>query len=541
MPALRPNVPPPPDYYANNLLRVVETVSRQYSDILLAQERDYLSRVLTLSVDARRLYARLLMRKGPLIRVDSLDYSEVSHLPAAFEELEMVALLQRNPPVPADQVLATLTRVELDDAFPHACLRRGGVRKDGQIAVVAARYPDWRIRERVGDAHPVCSVVDLEFIATVQILFFGDARTDLATLVLEDLGMVRFESYDLDPARRQFGDRSELDDYLAMQSLREALRALETRWQRTDATIVLDALWQLRTPRALERLRGGLVNRLGRCAERAGDFDVALRAYARASCAPGRERHVRLLRQLGDDVAATALLDAIDRAPLCAGERYFAQRFRVGGRARARAIPEQVLRLPGPVETNVEAAALAALTRNGGSGRHLENRLPLGMLGLAFWDVVFAPVDAAFVNPYQDRPVDLYWHDFRRARTKLIESRFGALRGAGAVAQAVCATAYAKRGIGNALVDWRALDPQLIGCASRAVPNQTWLAVFDYMLDDLEQTRRGFPDLALFFGRGRYQFVEVKGPGDQLRREQRLWFEFFATANVPALVLRVEW
>ena len=59
--------------------------------------------------------------------------------------------------------------------------------------------------------------------------------------------------------------------------------------------------------------------------------------------------------------------------------------------------------------------------------------------------------------------------------------------------------------------------------------------MFDYMLDDLEQTRTGFPDLALFFGPGRYQFVEVKGPGDQLRREQRLWFEFFARAGVPAL------
>ena len=31
----------------------------------------------------------------------------------------------------------------------------------------------------------------------------------------------------------------------------------------------------------------------------------------------------------------------------------------------------------------------------------------------------------------------------------------------------------------------------------------------------------------LFAGRGVYRFVEVKGPGDQLRREQRLWFEFF--------------
>ncbi len=539
MPVLRPNAPPPPDYYANNLLRVVETVSRQYSDILEDRERNYLNQVRSLSTEARRLYARLLMRKGPLIRIESLSYRELTSLPRALEELEIAALVQRNPPVPADQALATLKRAELDAAFPHA--RRGAARKDTQIAMIAARYLDWSIHARVGNAHPVCSVIDREVIETLQILFFGDARTDLSTLVLEDLGMLRFECYDLDPDRRQFSDRSELDDYLAMQSLRDALRALETRWQRNEAEAVLDTLWPIRSPRALERLRGGLINRLGRCAERAGDADIATRAYARASRAPGRERHARLLRRLGDDAAATALLDAIEGAPLCAGERYFAQGFRVGRRARPPAIPERVLRLPGPVETNVEAAALAALTRDGGSGRHLENLLPLGMLGLAFWDVVFAQVDSAFVNPYQDRPVDLYWHDFRAARKQLIESRMTELCGESAVAQAVCATAHAKRGICNALVDWRALDLQLISCASAAVPNQTWLALFDYMLDDLEQTRRGFPDLALFFGRGRYQFVEVKGPGDQLRREQRLWFDFFTKANVPAFVLRVEW
>ncbi len=107
--------------------------------------------------------------------------------------------------------------------------------------------------------------------------------------------------------------------------------------------------------------------------------------------------------------------------------------------------------------------------------------------------------------------------------------------------RAVCATHRAKRGISNALVDWRALDAQFIRRAVDACRRDVWLTIFDYMLDDLEQTRTGFPDLTLLFGRGRFQFVEVKGPGDQLRREQRLWFELFAKADIDACVLRVEW
>jgi hypothetical protein len=110
-----------------------------------------------------------------------------------------------------------------------------------------------------------------------------------------------------------------------------------------------------------------------------------------------------------------------------------------------------------------------------------------------------------------------------------------------AVAREVRATAQTKRGVNSALVDWRAFDSHFVECATTAVPGAIWTATFDYMLDDIEQTRTGFPDLALFFAPGRFQFVEVKGPGDQLRREQRLWFEFFARAGVPAYVLWVEW
>jgi hypothetical protein len=539
VPALRPNVPPPPHYYAENLVRLLDAVSRQYSDILLPRERDYVQRVLALACDAQRLYARLLTRTRTLVRVDSLDYREVANVADAIGELEAAGLVQLNPPVPADQALIILTRAELQMAFPHVGAR--GVRKELQIVSIAARYPDHRIRDVVCARHPLCAACGLDIVATLQILFFGDARTDLRTFVLEDLGMLRFESYPLNPDRRQFGARGDFDDYLAMQRLRAGLRELELRWQTHTAQALVDQLWANRPHRVPERLRAGMLNQLGRCAERAGEYELALSAYARSPRPPARERRTRLLRRLGDEDGALAMLDHIDVAPLSAGERFFAQQFRAGRRARALAIPERTVRLPAAPDTSVETAALGALTQRGGSGRHLENLLPLGMLGLAFWDVVFAPIDAAFVNPYQVRPVDLYWSDFRRARAALVESRFDALRRTGALLQAVSETAQAKRGIANALVDWRAFDSSLIECAATSIPTATWLAVFDHMLDDLEQTRTGFPDLALFFGAGQFEFVEVKGPGDQLRREQRLWFEFFARNGVPAYVLHVEW
>ena len=538
-PLLQPNTPPPPHYYAANVARLLRTVDAQYSDVLSEPERDYIRRVLALPTDAQRLYARLLTRKGPLIRIDSLDYREVSCRDSAIAAIVDAGLLRQNPIVPADRLLSLLTCDELAALFPYAGCR--GRRKEGRIAAVAARYPEPITHARVVARYPMCEALGVDLLATMQILFFGDGRTELSTFVLEDLGMLRFEQYALDPRQRPFVDRDELDDFLLLRAARVESQRLAARWCRDRAMALLDVLWNARQRRFLERVRSGIVNDLGRSAERARDFDVALSAYARSTRAPGRERTARLLRRLGDVERTTAVLDAIERAPISAGERFFGEQFRSGARRPLRRIPEVVLRLPEAPTERVEHAALAALTANGGCGRHLENRMPLGMLGLALWDVVFAPIEAAFVHPYQDRPADLYWDDFRRARAPLIAERFAAFATPGAFERAVTTIAQTKRGTTNALVDWHAFDPVWIHTALAAIPAATWVSLFDFMLDDLEQSRTGFPDLTLFGGSQRYRFVEVKGPGDQLRREQRLWFGFFAKHDIAATVLRVEW
>ena len=538
-PLLRPNVPPPPNYYAANVARLLRAVDAQYSDLLSDAERTYVEHVLALPTDAQRLYARLLMRKGPLLRVDSLRYREVPNLDAAIADVERTGLLRLNPVVPTDRLLALLTCAEIDSLFPHARTRR--LRKDARVASIAARYPEAHARARIAARHPVCEPLGLDTLATIQILFFGDTRAELTTFVLEDLGMLRFEPYALDPDRRQFRDRRELDDYLSMRLAWNERRQLEACWNRDRAMALLDALWEPRERRFLERVRSDIVNGIGRCAERARDYDTALSAYARSTRAPSRERTARLLRGLGDADRTRTILDAIEAAPLTAGERFFGAQFRNDARRPLRRIAEEVLRLPAPPAERVEIAALDALTAAGGRGRHLENRMPLGMLGLAMWDVVFAPVEAAFVHPYQDRPADLYWDDFRLARATLIADRLTKFAAPNEFVRAVRATAAAKRGTTNALIDWHTFDAVWIDAALGAVPSAVWTAIFDFMLDNLEQSRTGFPDLTVLGTDGGYRFVEVKGPGDQLRREQRLWFGFFSDYAIPATVLRVEW
>ena len=230
-------------------------MSSQYSDILLDRERDYLRRVFGLSIDAQRLYARLLTRRGPLVRIDSLEYREVSDLGRRIGRTRRAArssnAIRRRPPTRFSICSRAMNSTEL---FPH--VRARGERKGGHVIRISARYPDRRTREIVNAKFPVCRVCDLDVVATAQILFFGDSHTDLSTFVLEDLGMLRFETYPLDARHRQFGERAELDDFIAMRALRGTLHVLESSWDRAIAREVLEALWRRRGRRLLERVRG---------------------------------------------------------------------------------------------------------------------------------------------------------------------------------------------------------------------------------------------------------------------------------------------
>ncbi len=184
---------------------------------------------------------------------------------------------------------------------------------------------------------------------------------------------------------------------------------------------------------------------------------------------------------------------------------------------------------------------LQALLANGGWGAHLENRLPLGLLGLLIWPALFSPVAGAFVNPYQDAPIDLYWPDFVQSRAAAIERCLAVCQHPEALCQWLWQTWHAKQGLQCALVHWPSFHADALQQVLRGIPAAHILLFCRFLLSDLEQGRRGFPDLLLVFGPGQYELVEVKGPGDQLRPEQRRWFDLFQRHHIPARVSKVRW
>ena len=533
---LQPRIPPPPDYYRDNLLRVLEHVWNRYADLLDSEAAHFIDKVGAASRLAQRLYARLVTRKGPYIRLDRLQYREIHDLPGAVDELVRTGLVQCNAEAPAETLLALFTKGELTALFDRRAATKKALLRD-----ILERHPETAIRERLRGSTDWLCLADRQSLDLLQLLFFGNSslggpHRDLTTFVLEDLGTLRFENYRVSLDQRLFNDRRELQRYCAARDLHELSRRADEDADTADA--VLAAIMALPdAPARLEkRLLDRTLNRLGRWFERTGNADQALACYARSRSHPARERRVRILTKLGDEATAQTLLDEITADPLGPEEQNFAARFR--GRRTAPTPPVTQVPLETGRAGSIETQALDRLQASGGEGWHLENRLPLGLAGLAFWNVVFAPVDRAFLNPYQAGPLDLFWEDFAIQRRALLAATTAVLAEPERFARTLRATLEDKAGTVNCLVSWNHLDRYRLDRILETVPHGVLFPLVCHMIENLWRARTGFPDLLVLYGARDYEFVEVKGPNDQLQPAQRAWFSYFQRNGCNARVLK---
>ena len=544
MPSVRldPRRPPPAGYYADNLLTVIETVLDRYGDILTDEERDFGLRVRASSPQAQRLLARLLGRasaRDGAIREDSLDYAEVEDLPEALAELAACGLIERCPAMPAPTVAGLLTRPEMHRVFWDVAGAGKGTKADHLeriLAVIPPAFCRWRVRRVVGWLR----FTESAFLDLYRLLFFGDRSQDLTTFVLRDLGVHRYEPVNLSRESRQFPDRETLRRFLDLAVAHDDIRGLfpmravdepcDEAVRRTSIADLVQRLWAPLDNRMLERRRSRALNSLGRSLEREGDFDGALACYARSTFAPARERRMRILHRLGDGDGVEQLRAEVLESPWAALEADFARRF--ARPFRRRAAPVEDLVLTGSA-AGIEAQALAHLVADGGIGWHLENHLPMGVFALAYWSWLFAPLPGAFVNAFQTGPADLYWPDFFKSREAICEDPLS-----GPLKPRLKATARAKAGIANRLFSWHRYTPEVAETVRANIPEADLRALVEIVREDLAGKRSGFPDLTVIYGPGCYEFVEVKGPGDQLQIHQRLWIEALERRGLPVRVLR---
>jgi len=518
---------------------VVEFVEHHYHDLLSDAELSLIGRFRACSVAAQCLYIRMLMRKGRLFRQDQLNYAEIPDIRAAADELESCGLLAIDAVESIEEWIPLLRKHEL------AALTQQPLRLSrADLVAVAQLLSAERIAEYFSGLCAVFLLQGSDEVDVITLCFFANTRQTLAEFVIRDLGIMRYESYDIDQQSRFFRSRTEIDNYRHFSSLRDG-------WEEgniDDPVAMLAALPHATTHPHLKRRVDRLAAYLLREIERRVEPAQALAHYQQWQIRDTFERIARLHEKCGDTEAAFALCEQIIASQPLDRESEFIKKYsRKLAKATNRTAllseldyrpPTVLVELPFS-ELPVEIISQQHLSQQAHCF-YVENGLFNGLFGLTFWPAIFASVPAAFVNSFQLAPKDLYEREFHSRRSVLIDELRAKAGDSAASAKHIMDVYQHKFGIDNNFVNWQLLDEELLQLALQRIPVTHRLAIFDRMLQDLGNRCSGFPDLIVFDDNG-YRMVEVKGPGDTLQDNQLAWMRYFSQHGIAHEVMHVRW
>ncbi|KAF9447872.1 hypothetical protein P691DRAFT_705955 [Macrolepiota fuliginosa MF-IS2] len=191
---------------------------------------------------------------------------------------------------------------------------------------------------------------------------------------------------------------------------------------------------------------------------------------------------------------------------------------------------------------NVETYALQYYEMHGYVGWfHSETRVLTTIFALVFWDIIFSPIPGAFETQFQAGPLDMFEDSFYLARRALFESRLREIREGKA-------QDYLKRHddrhrpkrtwcIG---LKWDVCEQKQLVEILECLGTETLAMICRLFCEDYTGRASGVPDLIVWNAKeGICKFVEVKGPGDNLQPNQKLWVDSLLRAGAHVEICRV--
>lgn len=547
------------DYYLDNFIKLLSFLESRYGFLLNCQEKAFIEEFKQFSHSAQCLFVRLSSRKGPLFREDKLEYSEINPIEEATQVLsnanwliqiqdlsDLKKFTYRSCPcaeIGAEEVLKLFTVPELKEL-------QGGMRAAGpgtRAEIVARCLPDDSLLNKILKNYCVWFPMHQQLVKRFLFMFFGNCQQTLSDFILEEIGNLKYEPYLLDDKSLYFSTREIIDSTFYFLTVREYFYQLVEEKELLPASKLLGELEPLvlasKDKKLLKKWKK-LHYHLGHAFERVAEFSTALDYYSVYPYPPARERKIRVLEKMGNSKEAQSLLTEMELLPLDSSEIDF------WGRRRKKVETYKTEKFELGKQyalMGVESALLNYFTEQGYQGFFLENMLWNALLGLYFWDIIFSPLKGAFFNPFQRGPVDIFsGAEFYMNRRQAIDIRLAEIKNGDLRVEEILDLYRKKYKTANYFVGWKYIEPTHLKIVLNYVSSVDLANIFERMVYDLRQQTSGLPDL--FVGDYRssgtskdYLLVEVKGPGDTLRPNQKSWLRYFEEKEIPYLVAKVVW
>ena len=534
----------PTHYYHAHFEELLGFVEERYRHILSPDQRDLIGSFRALDINARRLYVRLVNRKGRVFSAARLRYPELGDAEPLLKTLQAAGWVE---PAGIDhyfELLRFLTKRELNRVLAQRLTGIGRSMKKAELVYLAERHCGAaEFLETLG-AHRILVQRHADDIGFMLFLFFGRVQDGLSQFTLRDLGLVRVQDTG-DDYEPRFAERSEALETWFFARQRHRLRGSD------DATIERLARaardWPAPVHPAGAAARDELAHALGRALEKTDQVNAALRVYKRGESTQCSERVVRLLLADGRRDEARTFLERCIDAPrsdeqALMAEDLYARKF---DRKRTSAVTDElraapVIELDESRSGSPEQAAAEWFESRGVRAWRTENRLWRTLFGLLLWDDLFGSKGGGTHSPFERLPAALLDGTFAACRHDRITARLALLDDPGAARRELLTTSTRHYGTPNGVFRWRRdlLDPVfalLEHADADAVRN-----ILARMCRDYRELRYGYPDLMLVEN-GKVRFVEIKTEGDQLRRNQLVRIAQLRDAGFDAGVVRVDW
>ena len=308
----------PPGYYASNLSFVVDFVLSRNSHLIAFTHLTGLTTFVGLSEPAKRLFSRLLIRRGPVFLVSSLSYEEISDLTSAIRELKAAGLIDGKG-ISGEALLRKLTKDQIWDGFP---LVQKSPTKKMLIAQILSNYSDHRIISIVNRFHPWIRIANSETWTLLRILFFGNRHRDWSSFITEDLGQTKWEEVLL--MGPLFEDAEQFSSHLRLIELSDlSMRCMDYVGLEIE---ISGELTQLEQKDRQDRYFKKAALALGKFFESQASWKEAIAIYDLIKVHPARERQIRIYKKLQMDRQRDVLLNSILVRPYSALELQFAKR-----------------------------------------------------------------------------------------------------------------------------------------------------------------------------------------------------------------------
>ncbi|KAK0211693.1 VRR-NUC domain-containing protein [Armillaria fumosa] len=191
-------------------------------------------------------------------------------------------------------------------------------------------------------------------------------------------------------------------------------------------------------------------------------------------------------------------------------------------------------------EVNVETRTLQAYAEQGYKGFHSETRILTTIFGLLFWDIIFADIPGAFETKFQTAPLDIAEDSFYYARKELIQVRLREIEdGKAAEILERHDRTYRPNKTWCVGVKWEYPKDDLLEIV-QCFKGESLATICHLFCEDYGGRSSGAPDLIVWKPEDREcKFVEVKGPGDRLQENQKLWCDALQRAGVEVQLCHV--